>query len=88
MVDVPYPEGEVRWYGGSHKVRILPAESFSECKQPYTGYTSKKIESRCYPCLVMEDFMTTRSGKVFKAGDKVVLAKCLLPRKHRSQWKR
>jgi hypothetical protein len=81
-IKMPYPEGETRFYGGIHPVKILPEIEHVNCKMKYNKYKSageQKIRSQCYPCEVLEDFVTGK-GLTFSKGEKVVLRKQYLHR--------
>jgi hypothetical protein len=78
----PYPEGQVRYYGGYHPVEILPYSEYENCSQMYVKYKNtplEEVKSVCYPCLVLSDFETgagrAGKGRVFKKGEKVFLRK-------------
>jgi hypothetical protein len=87
-----YPEGEFRWYGGIHKVQILPESEFNNCERRYSQQrhlSENTLRKKCYPCLVVDGFQIRReNGLQFNKDEKVLLTKALLKKKHRDTWKK
>ena len=82
---IPLPVGEIRFYGGKYKVRILSDEDYDTCRMPYSNVFGL-YRSETYPCLVFEDFTTGNTRLTFKAGDRVLLKKKFLHKSHRDTW--
>ena len=74
--DKAYPAGEKRYYNGWYMVEILPSDMFDKCSTPYSdkGFSVKDQKMKCYPTMVLENFLT-EGGLLCLSGEMVVLMK-------------
>jgi hypothetical protein len=95
QIPVIFPEGEVRYFGGKHPVKILPESEYQNCVMKYSKFNTptRDFTKDTYPCLILNDFKTGMSSKgkkdgiEFKKDEKVLLNKKFLFKKPRSEWK-